>query len=548
MNVELDSAEKIINRFLTSASLLLFLGLISLEIVVFFYPSLGSVGMYFWLVSLILFALISVKSFLLLCKNSFKNRSFYTIASILVMMTLFFVYSRQSAHISFETTQEAACAIFYWTQAPDRGFHQACFLGYPSRQYLLMVIPTLLFGPSLLALNLGGSLYFIFGLFLWACGLKIFLKEKIKSKSADILAAISVVLLLHFHYFNHFLLHAYEQSQFPLSLSLAFWGVYLWRLAKPEKWHLPVLGLILLFLAQAYTPAIAFLGLAVLLVAGLALAEKSKKSDKIIWAAVAVGAMASLAVTFTFRQDVKLVGSNNQSLSRLTEESSLIFRHLFIETQGHIEYGSILGRLVLFAAFLSPIFLGLKKFALLPFWIIATLLIATISQGYSYYHLNFRIHRSIVVLPTVILLVVLLINKLELKIKNSPLILISLWLVTLIWGIGYANSYLQTKSTSQHYLLIKQLQHQVADLEHKEMIVFSDKANQQFISLNDSLTYFLPQLQKKEFRSPINTHLGTTWDEKAIVILDKNHDNFWTTGTYFSDEHQAGEQKLYILH
>lgn len=75
-------------------------------------------------------------------------------------------------------------------------------------------------------------------------------------------------------------------------------------------------------------------------------------------------------------------------------------------------------------------------------------------------------------------------------------------------------------------MLIENLPAHINHIEEKERVVFSMKANEQFISLNDSLMYFLPQLLKEEVPSPINTPLGTIWDEKAIVILDKEYDKF----------------------
>ena len=504
---------------------IIFFAIILFEIAAFFFLSLGSIGMYFWLSALFIFVSISIYSIFYLLKTKSVGKIF-VILIWLIMIGLILFNATKPRNISFETTQEAACSINFWTNSIDKGFHRSCFLGYPSRQYLLLATPSMIFGPSLVILNLGGSLFFVFSMFLWGTGL--FLYSNKRGSGAGFFTGLSIAILLHFHYFNHFLFNCFEQSQFPLSISMSFWGVYLWYLVERKKWHIPLLGLLMLFMAQMYTSAIAFLVLAACLLVGLYSQKKIK-----LWGllTILIGVSISFGLTFTHRDDLRLTGENNRSIAYLIDQGWSLLQHLFWKTQGVRDYSSLLGKAVLAVAMFSGVFLKSKKVILLAVWFLASTFVATVAQGYSYYGLDFRVHRSLVVVPTVILLVIIFFQQINEKVKisfklkpvYSKLLQWAVFMMVTISGIIYANQYLRTQTISPHFQLIQALKSEVPQIENKEEIIFTTKANSQFISLDDSMGYFLPNLKKKVLEPGLVKNISA---DRAILVLDAQEKKF----------------------
>lgn len=498
---------------------LMFFSLIILELASFFFPELGGVGMYLWMVVSLLILLISIYSFYYFFNNVQTNHKVFLYVAWVIMFVFIIYNAPKNSNISYETTQEAACSLKLLRESENKGFQQSCFLGYPARQYLMLVLPSIFFKPSLVSLNIGGSLYFLAAQFFWGVGLYHYFKRR--SNYPSFFSALGILLLLHFFYFNHFLFHCFEQSQFPLSLSMAFWGIYLWKISDSQKWHLPLLGLLLLFIVQSYTPSLAFFFLAVLLLLNL---YKYKESKKLILIVI-IGGLASLFFSFTFRSDIKLVSKDHSNLSFLFNEGWLLVKHLFWKAQGFSDYSSIIGKIVLAMAFFSPFFDRSKKSILLVLWVILTMFVATISQGYSFYGLDMRAHRSTVILPTAIILALISFQFVLKKIKINSLILSIIFIIIASSGLWYGQSYLLTKTYHHHLYLLNYLQENISGISESELIIFTDQSNKNFISLNDSLKYFFPHLKKiqasyekfEQYSTDSNSILIVEEDEKIYV-------------------------------
>ncbi len=498
--------------FLAFISIFLFVTIALVEVGAHLNIISGFFGMYLWLAAFALFVFLAVYSAILIVKRSIKHHTYFSLLSFFILIAYFLYSFSNPANISGETTQQTACALDFWFNSLDKGFQQLCFLGYPARQYLPMVIPSWLFGRSLVSLNLGGSLYFFVGILLWINGLQIFLNTTQKNK--DLLTGLSVLFLLHFHYFNHNWFHCFDQDQIPPSISLGFWGVYLWQMRRPRAWRAFVLGLLLMYLVVAYTPAVAFFILGLLLMVYLTLSKKMSWKSLV---AILTGSVISFIITFTFRADMRLVGENNSSFKLLLTGVKQLLSHLFIEPKGW-SYSTGLGQILLLVGVLSPIILKKTKLAVLSMWTVMTFVVATVSQGYSFYGLNLRAQRSMVAIPTVLLLVTLFLKKISLSRK----VLMVFYLVTAGWGLLFAQHYLKTKEASLHYGLISFLQSEVKTLDEKEQLVFLGEANKQYVSLNDTSQYFLPQITKLEQDYSLELCQLLIDKPETLVVLEKN--------------------------
>lgn len=518
---------------------LLFILLVLLELFSFLFPEAGGIGMYLWMLASILILFISIYSFYYFYKNVRDKHKIFLYLSWFIMFVFTIYNATKNSNISYETTQEASCLLGFIEKSGDKGFQQSCFLGYPARQYLMLVLPTIFYKPSLFSLNLGGSLYFLAAQFFWGVGLyKLFQR---KSNYPSFFSALGLVLLLHFFYFNHFVFHCFEQSQFPLSLSMAFWGIYLWKISDSQNWHLPLLGLLLLFIIQSYTPSLAFFFLAVLLLINL---YKYGESKKLIILVVA-GGFASLFFSLTFRSDIKLMSENHGNLSFLFNEGWLLIKHLFWKPQGYNGYSSIIGKIILIMAILSPFFVRSKKNVLLVFWTISTMFAATISQGYSFYGLDMRAHRSIVILPTAIILALVTFQYILKRLQINSRFLSVVFIVITTSGIWYAQNYLLSK-TIHHYLqLSNYLRDNIRNVDEVEFLVFTEKSNKNFISLDDSLKYFYPHLKKVQ----------TVYEElekyaennQCVLIVEEGEKSYIPNSFLYSGEIMLNFNSRYII-
>ncbi len=518
---------------------LLFVLLVFLELVSFFSPEVGGIGMYLWMLVSILILFFSVYSFYYFYKNVLDKHKIFIFVAWFTMFVFTIYNATKNSNISYETTQEAACLLGFIDELGDKGFQQSCFLGYPARQYLMLVLPTMLFKPSHILLNIGGSLYFLAAQFFWGVGLYKFFK--LRGNYPSFLSALGLMLLLHFFYFNHFLFHCFEQSQFPLSLSMAFWGLYLWKISDSQNWHLPLLGLLLLFIIQSYTPSLAFFFLALLLLLNLYRYGESKKLIFII----VIGGLSSLFFSLTFRSDIKVMSENHGNISFLLNEGWFLVKHLFWKAQGFRSYSSIIGKIVMVLALFSPFFKKSKKIILLVFWIIFTMFVATISQGYSFYGLDMRAHRSIVVLPTAIILALVTLQHISKKLQVNGRFLSVVFIIITISGIWYAQSYLLPKPIHHYLHLFNYLQKNIKNVDEVELLVFTEKSNKNFISLDDSLKYFYPHLKKVEtFYDELGKYAE---NNRCVLIIEESEKSSVPDSFVYSGEIMLNSNRQYII-
>ncbi len=518
---------------------LLFFVLVVLELASFLFPRAGAVGMYLWMLASILILLLSLYSFYSFYKNvQTKNKVFLYIAW-LIMFVFTIHNATKISNISYETTQEAACLLGFIEESGDKGFQQSCFLGYPARQYLMLALPTFFFKPSQVLLNIGGSIYFLAAQLFWGVGLYHFFKRR--SSYSSFLSALSLMFLLHFFYFNHFLFHCFEQSQFPLSLSMAFWGVYLWKISDSQQWHLPLLGLLLLFIVQSYTPSLAFFFLAVLLLFYLYKYGESKKLITLI----IIGGLASLFFSFIFRFDIKVIGENHTSLSFLFNESWILVKHLLWKAQGVNSYSSIIGKIILVLALFSPVFTNSKKIIILVSWTILTMFVATISQGYSFYGLDMRAHRSIVILPTAIILALATLQQILKKIQIKNRFLPVIFIIIAVSGLCYAQSYLLSKPVHHYLYLFSHFRNNIKNVDEFELLIFTEKSNKNFISVNDSLKYFYPHLKKIE--ATYGELEKYTKNSRCVLVIEEDEESYVPSYFVYSGEIVLNTGNRYII-
>ncbi|MBD3279223.1 MAG: hypothetical protein GF390_00755 [Candidatus Pacebacteria bacterium] len=470
-------------------------GLMSLLLTIFIsdllatkYSLVGRVGVFAWYASFFCLIVIALKNIWILILTSLKNKSFFTLAGLLILISLIVINLTKPQNISGETTQEVNCALSYF-QTKDWGYHDSCFLGYPVRQYLIPALPSLIWGRNQLTLNLGGSLYFLTAVIIFSQSLLEYFRF---SQKNDLITAIILTSLLHFHYLNHFLFHLFEQSNFPLSLSLLTIGLLFKFLKQKKPRWLVLIGISFQYLVFSYTPSLAFLGLG-LVGLGYLLTKHQNKLNKFISLSIIVITLMSLCLSLSFRRDIRLLGNDNNTPITFIQNLNQIGQHLLFSNQGQSFYSPIIVFPLLITV-LIPLTLVLGwQAACIAGWVCLTVIVATQAKGYSFYSLDFRIHRALVVAPTVLTLLHLLLQKINLQKKLSRSFLIVTLLLLTLSGLKYQTDYIKNRPISQHLAFSLWLKQQLPDFQTQQKLYFINPKTK-FISLRDELQYFFPQL------------------------------------------------------
>ncbi|MBU0978764.1 MAG: hypothetical protein ABIJ03_00265 [Patescibacteria group bacterium] len=481
-----------------SLGILLFINILSLFINIkqsFIFNQIGSIN---WILSYFLIIVFSIKSLIKLIKLSFNKKWFLTLLIIIIFVFLSFFQAIQTASVSHETTQEVACI----TNSKYLGekYNQPCFLGYPARQYLIQALPSLFFTKSIVTLNSGAILYFIPGLIIFSYALIYANKNK---KYPDEIVSIALSLLLSFYFISHFYFHSFEQSIFPLSLGLAGTGL---SLLYKKSGKLDILLLLIIVIQHAifaYTPALSLVPLfAVFFLIASYQWIKNKRNFVLIIMLFSVITGSSLAISMQNRSDIRVFNNHINSTSSIQDiikETSAVLKHFFIQHTGGVEFASPIILWVLF----TVVFFGSKKNRfnlILIVWALATMLIATTSQGYSKYGLDFRAHRSLVILPILLLGFSTSLIELLQKIKHQRISQIALFLIllaTTTLGIHSTNEYLRANKTDDRTLLSLWMQKNTDASQTYDLFIIEPQPYQDLLSLNDKLQYFASSIKSQ---------------------------------------------------
>lgn len=508
---------------------IIFFGIAFFDILTIFFPQFGGAGIIFWCLGFFCIPLYSFSSIKQVFSKLLTQKNFFTLFSLFFFLIFILYNSFQPSNLSGETTQEISCILDHLQNSLDKGFHQQCFLGYTARQYVIPALPSLIFERSQMALNLGGSIYFIVGLIIFLNG---FFKEFLVTKKSDLTAAILIFSLLHFHYFNHFLFFSFEQSTFPMSFGLIVAGLLLQFKNTSKNSILLMLGISIYLVFSAYTPALALIPLIFFYLSLFLLEKKQRMNQKVLILIIMLLTVGSFFITFSFRNDIHILGNQSQQLQAVIYDTTLLFQHLFLKPEG-VPYSSLLFSFLILGSMISPFILKQKKYYATPFWIIATFIIATISKGYAFYNLDFRVHRALVTAPFLLFLFGNLI--IEIKIQYLKILL----LIIALTGFSFSSNYLNMLEPQQHFRFIRWLQSTDLPKNEAKIHLIGDAQND-FISLNDELTYFFPNLSTEAYLE--NTHLDNICAEdlEGYILISENHRCFETyTQTFVLARNEA---------
>lgn len=458
-----------------------------IEVLSLYIPVAGKIGTVSWILLWVYIALFTLAQGINLVKTSIHNRSPFALLTIGLFLFLCATNIQSIYSINGENTQEIACALTQLQHSADWGYRQSCLFGYPTRQFIIPAIPSLIFGNSLAALNIGGAVYFILGLFLFCRGVQIYSEDYRKN---DALTLLFLASLLHFHYVNHFLF-LFEQSIFPLSFALAISGIWLMYL-RTKNISLLIPFTLMLFVASfAYTPSLALIPLSYGAILVQMMRNKSTRFRAVGVAIVLVSAFMILS-SFLYRTDIKFGNQYPGGIHTALVDMGLAIKHLALHMYP-TPFTTWVFTPILFVMILLPL-IGIfgTSVQIIALWCVCVFFASMYAKGYTYYHVEFRMHRIMVILPV---LFATWIHIFTIHRKHIPLTLV------IFVAFGMTISGLQnykitqlSRPISQQYKFIQWLKTQPIPRQTTLYIQDALTPKNNFISIRDITQFFLPSL------------------------------------------------------
>jgi hypothetical protein len=373
-----------------------------LDIIFSKYREFGNLG-FIWIVALFL-GICAAAGWAMyrLCEIARIEKRWLTLIALLAWVCFVVGIALPDAFVCDENIMQVGCLFDSLIDPVDSGYLSRCFLGYPRRSFLIQSLPSLAFGISSFALNIGPSLLVLPGLALFTYAVRTLTRA---ARESDLITALVLALLFQCTIFIRILIY-HDQTSQPVAVALCLIGLTVISVIDKRRWAL-ILALGLLALsASLYPPVLSVVGLAAV-VLGWALCSNRLPPQSGLLTVLGGATLAlSFIQTLSYRTDLRL------GVSELTGEgawgrvnqllSFLAFQQNGAPFATWLLHGIIFAVLIVGGLGL----LGLRAWVLCA-WSVAVLVAAFFADGY-YPVLTWDqmtgIHRAAPVFPVVLVL------------------------------------------------------------------------------------------------------------------------------------------------
>jgi hypothetical protein len=475
----------------TVAGVVLFGILAVLELLARVVPEAANVGVFLWYATYLYVFGFAAYCLLDMAWHAWQRKAPVTLLTLAIATFVVAWHWQDPRSLSGEATQEIACVLSQLTTTADHGYREYCFLGYPTRQFYLPAVPTLLFGHSMAALYAGASLYLLLGLVVFTSGVVRYFRY---THTGDWMNAILVGAIFHFYNFN-FLTFQYEQSAFPAGLALLAVGLFFHYRVAPKPYLLVLLGFAGLYLIYTYTPGLALLGLELVVLLYWAIWEERTSRGRLPLMGLILVLLMFLVTSFSLRGDIRLHDSSGETGKQLLSDLATTFEHLLFQNHGNPMVSPLFN--FVFIALVLGCALGSFGPRAVPvaLWIIATIIAAEVAQGYAYYGIDYRLERATVAIPVFLGLLAVVCAPLARR-ANAWHLAVSALIIGST-GLYFHNLYMKSLFPNPNWAFIQWLGRNVpaprstAQPTSLYLLYGADHYNN-LTSLYDTLQYFMP--------------------------------------------------------
>ena len=491
----------------------------SLDFLSFYSSKMELFGALYWLISQFVLLGYALYSTLWLIKQAQSKRFRALLLVCAIYLASIVFYTNNVVSLQHETTQQIGCMMRGFDQV-DWLFRKNCFVGYPARQYLLPAMPSVLFGRSLVALQLGGLLYFFIGIAIFAKGVASFLK---KNHAPEVVGAIVIGALPFFYFVNQRVFYA-EQSNYPFSYALILCGLFFIYFAKKGWLELIVLSIALLHTVYIYTPGLALPALAILLAIHLLYQKNIGRKQKLWILLTMIFVYVHFAFSLQFRGDIRIVPEKTTQ-SQLSSDLYRSFGNLAypLGTQAFVS-PIFAGTFVVLLAYFLLGFVGFE-FSAVAFWIVGSMVVAIMTRGYYLNSIDFRIQRWIVVVPVFLSLFMAYLSSFP-TYRHTKFVLYILLSFILVTGLWFQKNQFNSMVRSEPNAITFWLWRTVPkSFRNETYTIVVDQSFQEYIgSMRDASMYFFPNAHIQIVNVDCNFPIPNV--KKTILIIpyaSQNH-------------------------
>ncbi|MBP7175883.1 MAG: hypothetical protein KBA53_06660 [Thermoclostridium sp.] len=496
-------------KFLVGLSLLIVL----LEFCAFAFKGVFSiVASRLWMLGWIFCIIGIIYMFVRLVIHDLKAKHYLSLVFIAGVFTVLIlaIGNFDKIVIGQDATQQLAAGTLSFS-VPDWNYTGKAFLDYPNRQYVLAAIPTLIFGRSIPALQIGFAYPFFLSLLLIYTGFREWQK---KEGISQVFAMVAVSALFTFPYVTEYYIY-FEHTLFPACFTMQCIGWLLLFLKKPTLLHALAMMWTCAMMANCYTPAIASVALFVCIIFLLGFFTLSKKhilpyprleGRLSFLTCVNMSAVITLFAAFTF-----LFGRGD----RVTDMRTEIFMESLAATkEGYsiffLNSPSVFSNYLLIFIVVYLLMSLLYRFGFIHFvisvWVLGIVGMSQFLKGYAIYEPSISMSRTLITVP--VLVTAMYLTGLEAikryKIKAKPLLLTLVVIINMGFGIyniykpvvqGDAAKYFNPDTLQPMKYVINEMVLTVKEAEREgndslTLVLYTN--NIWLKNLNDYTSYFLP--------------------------------------------------------
>jgi hypothetical protein len=325
----------------------------------------------------------------------------YLFALLLIGVGVVVFYKLGNLHhlqINYESSKQVASFRTFNVHRPDWGYTGHAFVGYPARQFIIVAIPSFLFGNKVFWLQFGYATLFYSGVLCFYLGVRHYFSSK---RHGELWALVTVLSCFTFPYLMHYL-YEMEQILLPISLVMHALGWFLLSQEKLTPARVVILAWIAGLLGTSYTPSLAAWGLFLtfFVLAGVRAVREKRRPQLVLWVSVFAYSVTFGLCSFLTRIDVRL-GSNP---GHSTESLSKALKVFFLGSPQEYMPPVLAVLVAVFLLLALTGRLGLIKL-ITAMWLLVVIYFSATSSGYAPYDPVFTLYRSILLIPVMMLAV-----------------------------------------------------------------------------------------------------------------------------------------------
>ena len=298
--------------------------------------------------------------------------------------------------INYESAEELATFLTDNIHKPDWGYTTAAFVGYPARQFIIVAIPSLLFGNEVFWLQFGYAVLFYSGVLCFFLGVRHYFSIK---QYGELWALFTVLSCFTFPYLMQYLYNM-EQTILPIALIMHAMGWFLLSLERLTAGRALIVAWICGLLGTSYTPALAawmlfqFFFLLLLVRA----ARHGCRAQIVLWLSVWAYTLIFGLSSFVTRIDLRLTPQPGRSIESLLTGLKVFFLG---HPQKYMPTVVVIFVVVFFLLALTGR-LGFIKW-IIAVWLLAVIYFSVTSGGYAQYDPVYTLYRSTLLIPVMML-------------------------------------------------------------------------------------------------------------------------------------------------